>query len=221
MRLSKEIELRIGSSEDLARYVLYQLRIFMPADQDEGFETINRYLPGTLKRMAPILACAKHFQPGIFDHLNSQQYAMFLYLLANEIWTNDESSWVVCEKLFFLNRIFSGMDLYYKINMPEIFLIEHGGGSVLVNTHYGNKFVFFQSVTVGRLGDACPVIGEGVILFPNTVVTGESIIGDYSVISAGTIVNNKIIPPDSVVFSNGSDIVIKDRKKDYLSYYFR
>src|SRR3990167_5876802 len=75
-------------------------------------------------------------------------------------------------RLFLMNKALNGIDLFYEIAMPEVFYIGHSVGIVLAKATYGNYLVLYQNSTVGRHLSRVPVLGEGVILYPNTAVIG-------------------------------------------------
>jgi len=215
-----ELNHQFSSQHELADYVFQQLCSCTPDASDTDRSLLQKHMENTLGRLQPILAKVLMFTENQFDHLHSLQYATFLYLLANEIWQHEGNN-NTSERLFLLNRSLNSLDVYYKIALPEVFLIAHGLGAVLANAHYGKNFVFFQNTTVGRIGDLVPRIGDNVILFSGSAVLGSSVIGNGSVITAGTIVNNTEIPEDSLVFSDKSGLVVKRRNKNYLSHYIR
>lgn len=152
------------------------------------------------------------------DVLHSLQYATFVYLVGNEVWTDDPGS-KVASMLFCLNKALHGIDIFPSVIMPEVFFISHGTGSVLGDTTYGNRLVIFQNVTVGRVADNRPTIGTDVILFPGCSITGKSVIGDRSVVSAGVHLHNMAIPADSVVSMSPTGVHIAARTRDYISLY--
>jgi serine O-acetyltransferase len=214
---SSAIETSFATHRDLAAYVSRQADFFSYALPNHD-SRIEAHLPEALARMRPILACARAFEPGVFNHLNSMQYATFLYLLGNEAWLHSGVN-EVSERLFLLNKALHGLDMYYKLTLPKVFLVAHGVGTVLANATYGENFVFFQNVTVGRMGDRVPVIGDNVVLFPGCMVLGDSIIGHNSVVSAGTVVVNQAVPEDSVAFPGIGRAEIRPRRKPYLDEY--
>lgn len=217
-----ELKLRTGTAGQLADYVIRQLDHLFPVAAN-GAELLQLHVPGALQRIRPILSACRAFRHDEFDHFNSMQYATFVYLLANELWLHgqDQEEFALCERLFLLNKALAGLDVYYKIDMPEVFFLSHGSGSVLANTVYGNKLVLFHNVTVGRYGASRPTIGQRVILFPNVIVAGNSVIGDGAVISAGVTVINQTVPNDCLVFAGPHGLVFKPKKKNYESEFFR
>lgn len=191
---------------------------------DGGFaqdvELIMEIMPQALERMRPILGAVHAFEPDRFNHFNSLQYATLLYLLGNELWKADLSA-STSDRLFCLNRSLNSMDLFYTVEMPEIFFISHGLGSVLGNVSYGNRLVFFHNVTVGRVGENRPTIGKNVILYPGSTITGRSEIGDNSVVSAGIVLHDTSVPENMLVTQKAAELVFQPLKRDYLSLYLR
>lgn len=215
----EKLKLPAGNMINLAHYVAAQLHHMFPdGSMEQDVDIITDCLPQALERMRPILGAVCAFEPDIFNHFNSLQYATFLYLLGNEHWRIDPSG-IFADRLFCLNRMLNALDLFYSVEMPEVFFVSHGVGTVLGNAAYGNRLVFFQNVTVGRVGSDRPTIGENVILYPGATVTGRSEIGSNSVISAGVVIHNTSVPKNVLVMSNGSELVFKSLKRDYLSLY--
>jgi serine O-acetyltransferase len=221
MTIPPPLGLRAGTGQRLLRFTAAQLNNLMPEDGLEAdVAALEPLVPRALERMRPILAAVRNFDPDRFNHLNSLQYATYLYLLANEQWHQDPKT-TLTDRLFCLNRALNCIDLFYVVPMPAVFFLSHGLGAVLGNASYGNRLVVFQGVTVGRVGDDRPVIGDNVVLFPGATVTGRSTIGDNVVIATGTRVHGLDVPPDTVVSSQGDKLVLKPRTRDYMAIYFR
>src|SRR6185437_482630 len=121
-----------------------------------------------------------------------------------------------------MNKALNGIDLFYEIAMPEVFYIGHSVGIVLAKATDGNHLVLYQNSTVGRHKDQIPVIGERVVLYPNSAVIGRSVVDDDCVVSQGVSVINKRTPKGSMVFSGApGDLVFRPRPDDLLQEYFR
>lgn len=158
------------------------------------------------------------------EHFHTCRSVIFLYHLSRTVYlknTSHEVNFKLAEKLFLCNRFLNCIDLYYKIDMPDFFFINHGLGSVLSRAKYGNFFTIHQGVTVGTQNGLYPVFGECVVLFPNSVVVGGSEIGDNSVIGAGTVLVNKIIPKNSLVTMRNGIIEIRDHGGVYDPGFFQ
>lgn len=203
----------------LASYVSRQVNNLFPSyEADADAEAIFSILPTALERLKPILQSVRSFDSNCFSCFNSLQYSTFLYLLANQNWkTGLKNS--LSDRIFCLNRALSSIDLYYAVQMPEVFFISHGVGTVLGNVNYGNRLVIFQNVTVGRVGDSKPTIGDSVILYPGVTITGNSSVGENSVLSAGVILHNAIIPDNTVVKMENGQIIFYKNNRNLINLY--
>ncbi len=201
--------------------MIQQLSSLYPSTSiNEDKLAIINSLPLALRRMKEIKKVAIPYDENIFYTYHSMEYSTFLYIIANTIYSTNGNI-ELCDRIFLLNRSLNSIDLFYKNNMPPIFIIAHGLGCVIGNAEYGNNLIFFQNTTIGRVGNDSPKIGDNVIIYPNCVITGKTVIGSNCVISAGTVIHNRIVPDNSLVRSSGNEIKISSLKKDYLGYYFR
>ena len=208
-----------SDQEKLAKYVATQLQNIFPDESiKDDTSRIYPFINIALDRMRPILESVRSFQSSSFDKYHSLQYATFLYLLSNEVWADGSDS-KMADRLFLLNRTLNSLDLFYKVKMPEVFFLSHALGTVLGNVEFATNLVVFQNVTVGRLGTATPKLGSNVILFPGSSVTGNSIVGDNSVIGAGVAINNLTVPDNTVVTIIDGCIKYKERRRDYIDLY--
>ncbi|MBW3733663.1 hypothetical protein ACFX5Z_21100 [Aeromonas dhakensis] len=207
--------------DDLSEFMIQQLSSLYPSTSiNEDKLAIINSLPLALRRMKEIKKVAIPYDENIFYTYHSMEYSTFLYIIANTIYSTNGNI-ELCDRIFLLNRSLNSIDLFYKNNMPPIFIIAHGLGCVIGNAEYGNNLIFFQNTTIGRVGNDSPKIGDNVIIYPNCVITGKTVIGSNCVISAGTVIHNRIVPDNSLVRSSGNEIKISSLKKDYLGYYFR
>ncbi|MDB5822789.1 MAG: hypothetical protein JWR21_1493 [Herminiimonas sp.] len=213
--------LRAGSAPLLVRYVAAQLHNMFP---DSGLaadiERLDAIVLQALERLRPILAAVRNFEPERFNHFHTLQYATFLYLLSNEQWLTGSTD-ALADRLFCLNRALNGIDLFYTLQMPNVFFLSHALGTVLGNASYGNGLVVFQHVTVGRVGDNRPTLGNNIVLFPGAVVTGKTIIGDNSVVAAATVVHGVHVPNNSVAMMHAGELSIRPRTHDFSALYLR
>ena len=134
----------------------------------------------------------------VFDHLNADHMAVFLYFLGNSIWkSGGETDLPV--KLSYLNKILHGLDLFYSVGMPDVFLLVHPLGSVIGNAQYSDYLVVYQNCTVGAVDSDYPVFGEGVVLYSRSSVVGKCRVGDDVVFAANSAVVNTDVPSRTVV----------------------
>lgn len=146
----------------------------------------------------------------VFDHLHGDQYAMWLYLLSNELYRLGGST-SVCKKLFLLNKALHGCDIFYEVALPSVFLLVHPLGTVLGRGHYADFFIAYQRVGVGSNHDVYPTLGRNLTLHPGSAVLGRATIGDHCSIAAESLVLDRDLPPNTVYIGNPRDHLIKPR----------
>lgn len=151
-----------------------------------------------------------------FNPYHSVQWMTFLYYLAHMIYLNGTKT-KICDKLYYLNKLLNGLDLFYAIDLPEQFGAEHPVGSVMGRAKYSNGFFFYQGCTVGGTYDKeghlyYPEIEENVIMYANSSILGHCHIGRNVQIGAGALVKNQDVPADSIVFGQSPNLIIKTKK---------
>jgi serine O-acetyltransferase len=107
----------------------------------------------------------------------------------------------------------TGIDIHPGARIGHSFFIDHGTGVVIGETCEIHAYVkVYQGVTLGALSfpkdsegniikgiKRHPTIGEGVVIYANaTILGGDTVIGDHSVIGASVSLS-KSIPPNTVV----------------------
>lgn len=184
------------SAENLVIYVSRQLASFFPDEHHHSAE-LAAIIDKTLARLA---YCFNHIDKkyyqennqAYFNHLNSDHYCSFIYLLSNEAYRDDAI--VLAEKLFYLNKTLNGLDCFYSITLPDIFLFVHPVGTVLGNAEYANYLVVYQNVTVGStLAGDYPRFKEGCILYSKASVIGDCQLGENVIVGANALVLNSDI----------------------------
>ena len=205
----------------LIDYVSDQLAHFFPDRAGDARAPIASAFDDALDRLRPCVQLNRVWPEGGFRYLHSNQYATFLYLLANTLWKRGGAEHV-CDKLYGLNKALNGLECFYTIELPRIFSICHSPGIVLAQATYADYLVLYQGVTVGRIDPASrPVLSEGVILFPHSAIIGACRVGPRTVVSLGHAVIDADTPGDCVVFSDRGELVFKPSKTDYLARFFR
>lgn len=205
----------------LAQYCRAQIVHNFPNGDDPELALIDTHLPEALRRLEQCVDDITMWRPGVFDILHSSQYCIFLYFLANSIWRNEHAK-SVCTKLFLLNKKLNAIDCFYEIELPDVFFIGHSVGIVLAKATYGNHLVLYQNSTIGRNHETAPILGKGVVLYPNTAIIGSSLIADGSIVSQGVSVINKDTKAGNIAYqgANGS-LVFKQPSRNILADFFR
>lgn len=204
----------------LLRYVAQQLHHALPDDFDPRPD-IDAHLDEALGRLNVCINAVRAWPEDRFDPLHSTQYCSFLYFLAHTIWRNTGSR-ETPTRLFLLNKALNGIDLFYEIEMPPIFFIGHSVGIVFAKATYGNYLVIYQNSTVGKNHGVAPVLGEGVVMYPNTAIIGRCQVGDGTVLAQGVSLVNIDTPGRCTVFgrSTGAGVVCKPLSRPVLGDIF-
>lgn len=152
-----------------------------------------------------------------FNPYHSVQYMTFLYYMSNSIYKSEPDFLILCDKLYYLNKIMNGVDLFYTVDMPNFFMAEHPVGSVIGKGKIGDGFFFYQCCTIGGYHNAdgtvtYPELGENVRLYANSGIIGKCKIGNNVNIGAGTLVKNENIPSNVNVFGQSPNLIIKSIK---------
>lgn len=211
------------SRTELLAYVCRQLDTFYPDGLDANAPTVlGAHLDAALARLGRCINEVRWWRQGEFDHLHSTQYTIFLYYLANTVWKSTGER-RLCSKLFGLNKALNGIDLFYEIDMPEVFFIGHSVGIVFAKATYSNYLVVYQNSTVGKNHGVAPVLGEGVVMYPNTAIIGRCQVGARTVLAQGCSLVNTDSPGDCTVFgaATGAGVVFKPTRNDALTDIFR
>ncbi len=132
------------------------------------------------------------------DHLNGDHMASFLYFLANTLWRESGQD-DLPTRLFYLNKVMHGLDLFYSVAMPDVFLLVHPLGTVLGNAKYSDYLVVYQNCTVGAVTATYPTFEGPAILCSRTSVIGNCRVGADTVFAANSSVLDTHIPAQSVV----------------------
>ena len=200
----------------LATYVARQLdNLFPDATAPTTFDmtSLRTALSRTKRCLAPVKGANE------FNYLISGHYATFLYYLSKVV--GDQGNTFVSTKLFLLNKALNGIDLFYEVAMPDVFLIGHTVGMVFAKASYSDYCVFHQGCTVGRSGEDRPELRRGLVMYPNSSVIGRCRVERNTVLTPGVQLINSDTPGNCLVFSGKSGRpVFKEAKEDYLARYF-
>lgn len=150
--------------------------------------------------------------PPVINTIFSNGYTVFLYKLSNKLYKNNYIE--TASKIYYLNKIMNSVELFYEVEMPQNFFLDHPLGSVMGRAKYGEFFTFSQGCTVGENKGVYPRIGNFVTMMSNSKIVGKSIIGNNCIIAANTYVKDAIVPDDTIVFNNGKELVFKENKFD-------
>ena len=216
------MKLRDHTRQSLIDYTVAQCAHIVPDGKDADFRAaVDAHLDAALERLHRCINACAPWRSDEFNILQSSQHCIYLYYLANTIWKTSGDT-AAPTRLFLMNKAFNGIDLFYEIGMPEVFYIGHSVGIVLAKATYGNYLVLYQNSTVGRHKDQIPVIGDRVVMYPNTAIIGRSVVENDCVISQGTSIVNRQVPAGSIAFpGEPGKLAFRPRPDDLLAEYFR
>jgi len=214
--------LRVRSSLDargLAAYAASQVNALFP---DPDVVEADDLMPAVTVALSRLEHCFSHVDnkyffdgsSAVFSHLHGDQYAMWLYLLSNELFRQRGSS-AACAKLFLLNKALHGCDIFYEVALPDIFLLVHPLGTVLGRATYADYFVSYQRVGVGSNRDVYPRFGRHVTLRPGAAVLGDCRIGDHCQIATESLVLDRDLPPNSLYIGNPKAAEVRPQSAPY------
>jgi len=167
---------------------------------------IQAVLPGVLERVEHCFAQIrnKYFFDGrdvVFDHLHGDQYAMFLYLVSREVYMlNGDTS--LASKVFLLNKALHGIDVFYEVELPSVFLFVHPLGTVLGRSSYNDYLLVYQCCSVGSNHDVYPELGQYFTLRPGSAILGACTVGRNCTLAAHSLLVDENLTSDTVYFGN-------------------
>lgn len=151
-----------------------------------------------------------------FNAFHTGQYSIFLYFLSHSLGKMAAVPRSLPERVYALNKALHGMELYFEVEMPAIFMTDHPVGSVIGRGTFGDYFSFTQNCTVGNNRNRYPAFGRNVHLHAGAKVLGDSRVGSNVVFAANACVIDAEIPDCSLVFGSSPNLIIKSRPESYF-----
>ncbi|MCF8719388.1 hypothetical protein [Nitrospina gracilis] len=211
---------------ELLQFTVDQLNHFFPDPHPALPDEVQKAFDQSLERLEHCFARVRnpHFHKDgnpRFNHLNSDQYAMYLYTLSRLLHEN-EGDPALCEKIFYLNKALNGIDCFFTVQLPDVFLFMHPLGTVLGRAEYGNYFFVSQNCTVGDNFDgAYPRLGEGVALYAGASVIGACDIGGNCAVAAGASIYKTKVESGRIVFGKHPHNEMRPVTTDVKAKHFR
>tara|TARA_Y100000385_G_scaffold286438_1_gene348446 strand:- start:274 stop:927 length:654 start_codon:yes stop_codon:yes gene_type:complete len=146
-----------------------------------------------------------------FNHLHGDQYSMFLYIFSNTLYQNNIYI-TLCEKLFLLNKMLFGIDVFYEIKLPNIFLFVHPLGTVIGRGKFNDYLVVYQGCSIGANKDVYPTLGKHVTLHPNASILGDCKIGNNCELASNSLIIDKDLDSETCYFGNPKNSYKKKNK---------
>lgn len=151
-----------------------------------------------------------------FNPFHSGQYCIFLYYMSRQLAHPDQpedKNLILADKTYYLNKLMNSVDLFYEIELPAHFGVEHPQGAVMGRAKFGDQFFFYQGCTVGgNMRLEYPNIGKNVKMCANASIIGKSQIGDNVTLGAGALVKDQDVPSNVNVFGQSPNLIFKPKK---------
>ena len=206
--------------DELGGAVLRQLKAFFPDPSEVDKQLVNDVLGVVIQKCIDNFAHSENKYFSVvkegkkivrFDAFHSIQWMIFLYYLSHELYVKGLK---LCDQVYYLNKIMHSVDLFYAIELPEIWSAEHPLGTVMGRAKYSDGFFFYQGCTVGGTRDRkgnlyYPELEENVKMYANSSILGRCHIGRNAQIGAVALVKNQDVPADSIVFGQSPNLIIK------------
>jgi serine O-acetyltransferase len=197
---------------EIVSLIAKQLGNLLAFDAGRELAALERALPGALQRSA---ACFLHAQGryytrdgrAYFDPFQTSQSTILLYCLSNALGRQGDDS--LADRVYYLNKILHGVDLFHRVELPSIFNLDHPVGTVIGRGTFGNCLYFSQGCTVGNNRNIFPVLGKYNVLTANVTILGNCRTGDYCVFGAGAMVIDEEVPDYSLVFGRSPHLTIR------------
>lgn len=154
-----------------------------------------------------------------FDMLNGEHLCIFFYLCSVRAFNEKKIN--LAKKFFLLNKIINGIDLFYEIKLPKIFLFSHPLSTIIGRANYSDYIMFSHNVTIGRKGKFYPSFGKGIIFYSGSKILGNSLIGKNVIFAPQSIVVDCNIPDNSIVVGQYPNITIKKNNFNLIDDFFK
>jgi serine O-acetyltransferase len=208
--------------DQLVRLVVKQVNNLFFLDEDSELGLLAPAVEWALERCEYCFSHIdnKYYNRGgetYFNPFHSGQYTIFLYYLSNSIYRGSgATAGTLADRVYYLNKCLNGVDLFYEVELPRVFFLDHPVGSVLGRAAYGEFFSFTQDCTVGQNKGLYPVIGRNVKMMSGSKIVGRCNVGDNVILSANTYLKDDDIPACSLVFGSSPSLIVKTKDESYF-----
>lgn len=146
---------------------------------------------------------------------HASQWCISLYIISKVIYNDIGEANTTSDKLYYLNRMMNGCDLFYEVNLPRIFYLDHPLGAIIGRGKFQDGFSFRQGCNIGHNKGVYPRLGKNVKMLANSRIIGDCNIGDNVILATGTFVKDRNVPSNVIVFNNGNELVFKKNEGKY------
>jgi serine O-acetyltransferase len=125
---------------------------------------------------------------------NANELAVFLFRLGNELYENKSNDLI--PQIHWLLKELCSCEIYFNNKIDEGFYVVHGAGTVMGSRNViGKGFKVHQGCTIGHrkngMGNGSS-IGNNVVMYANSSIIGELVIGSNVVIGGHIMVTENL-----------------------------
>lgn len=157
----------------------------------------------------------KHGDEAFLNPFHASQWCISLYIISRVAYEKEPDNPMLASKLYYLNRMLNGCDLFYEVKLPNVFYLDHPLGSIISRATIEDGFSFRQGCNVGHNKGIYPTIGKNVKMLANSKIIGDCTVGDNVILASGAIIMDCDVPSNTIVFGKGKDVVYKDNTGQY------
>ena len=210
------------STNDLKQLVKNQVRNFFLIREEVENTIIEECVDVALEKVRECFSHLrmKYYSKGTevyFNPFHGGQYTIFLYHLSRSIYLRYPEHSTLADRVYYLNKSLNSVDLFYQVEMNNVFFLDHPFASVMGRANYGKFFTFAQSCTVGNNKGIFPKIGDNVRLSASVTLLGDCNIGDNVTFASNTYVKDTDIPSCSLVFGVYPNLTIKPKDASFFN----
>lgn len=173
------------------------------AELDPAYERIARIFSRTSLKYysqdgAPLLRVA-----------HNAQYTIFLYELSRLVFKAGRREHA--DRIYALLRMVSSVDLYYEVDLPDLWGCDHPLGSVIGRGQFSPQATIFfsQNCNIGNNRGIYPRVHGNLNMKPNSGLLGDCVIEGNVILSNGTVAMDAGRLSDCIVFGRSPDLIIK------------
>lgn len=140
---------------------------------------------------------------------NNAQYTIFLYHLSRVAFVAGDRE--KADRIYSLLRIVSGVDLYYEVELPELWFCDHPLGTVIGRGKFDKNasLVISQNCNIGNNRQTYPEIKGNLYMYPNSSLLGQAQVEGNVVLGNGACAIDAGTLKDCMVFGRSPDLTIK------------
>jgi len=150
----------------------------------------------------------------VFRLAHNVQLTIFLYKLSRGLFLAGRR--LDADRVYSLLRIVSSVDLYYEVELPELWACDHPLGSVIGRGRFAREATLFfaQNCNVGNNRGTYPRIQGNLHMFANSSLLGDTGVSGNVVLANGACAVDAGVLSDCIVFGRSPELVIKPLSAD-------